>query len=152
MAVLVNNLQEKVPVTDKLVKLVTDVVNIILEKEGYDKEAEVSLVFMDDSGIRELNRKYRRVDSPTDVLSFAMQEGPSMPGGEAEPVLGDVVISLETACRQAEEYGHGFDREVAYLTVHGVLHLLGYDHENEADKKSMREREEAVMRRVNLLR
>jgi len=146
--VLVNNLQEKVSVEDEMVHLLAGVVNEALVSEGADKDAEVSLVFVDDNYIAQLNKQYRGKDGPTDVLSFAMQEGPAMPGGEGEILLGDVVISLETARRQAEEYGHGLAREVAYLTVHGVLHLLGYDHETEADKRVMRQKEEAVLDRM----
>jgi len=150
--VLVSNLQEKVPVSDEQVKLVTKVANMVLEEEGFREEAEISVVFVDDGKINQLNKQYRQVDSPTDVLSFAMQEGVPMPDREGELVLGDVVISLETAVRQAGEYGHSFNREVAYLTVHGVLHLFGYDHEDEEDRKVMREKEESIMRRVNLSR
>lgn len=152
MAVLVNNLQEKITVSDEQVRLVSTVTGMVLEEEGYDLDAEISVVFVDDSKIHELNRQYRGVDRPTDVLSFAMLEGAPMPGEGGELVLGDIVISLETAYRQADEYGHSFEREVAYLAVHGVLHLLGYDHENEEDRKIMREKEEAVMNKVNLSR
>ncbi|MCL6639111.1 MAG: rRNA maturation RNase YbeY, partial [Firmicutes bacterium] len=93
--------------------------------------------------------QYRGVDAPTDVLSFAMEEGEFMPGGEDEGViLGDVVISLQAAERQAKEYGHSFRRELAYLTVHGVLHLLGYDHQSEEDRTLMRRKEEEVLTRL----
>lgn len=119
------------------------------------EEAEVSLTLVDDARIHELNRDYRGVDRPTDVLSFALQEET-----EDEPdildyeddLLGDIIISVERARAQAEEYGHSFERELVYLAVHGTLHLLGYDHEQEEDKVDMRRQEERVMSRVGLVR
>ncbi|MBF7082625.1 rRNA maturation RNase YbeY [Desulfallas sp. Bu1-1] len=148
MPVLVSNLQDRVPVDDDLVQMLTGVIEAALVEEGMAKEAEVSLVFVDDAYMAELNKQYRNIDGPTDVLSFAMLEGEQLPGDEAEPVLGDIVISLETARRQAREFGHGFEREVAYLTVHGVLHLLGYDHMDETGKKAMRAKEEKILGQV----
>lgn len=122
--------------------------------------AEVSLTLVDDQRIHVLNRDYRGVDRPTDVLSFALQEET-----EDEPdilceeddlyeddLLGDIVISVERARAQAEEYGHSFERELVYLAVHGTLHLLGYDHEQEGDKLEMRRQEETVMGQIGLLR
>lgn len=119
------------------------------------EEAEVSLTLVDDVRIHELNLEYRGVDRPTDVLSFALQEET-----EDEPeildyeddLLGDIIISVERARAQAEEYGHSFERELTYLAVHGTLHLLGYDHEKEEDKLEMRRQEESVMSRIGLLR
>lgn len=119
------------------------------------EEAEVSLTLVDDPRIYELNREYRGVDRPTDVLSFALQEE-----SEDEPeimdfeddILGDIIISVERARVQAEEYGHSFERELVYLAVHGTLHLLGYNHEVEEDKVEMRRQEETVMNQIGLLR
>lgn len=119
------------------------------------EEAEVSLTLVDDARIHELNRDYRGVDRPTDVLSFALQEET-----EDEPdildyedhLLGDIIISVERARAQAADYGHSFEREVVYLAVHGALHLLGYDHIEEEDKEEMRRQEEAVMSQIGLLR
>lgn len=150
MPVLINNIQEKVPVGPDLEQLLTRVVAWALEEHDIPENAEVSLVFVDDDYIAGLNRQYRGVDGPTDVLSFAMLEGPAMPGDEDEPMLGDVVISLETARRQAAEYGHSFTREVAYLTVHGVLHLLGYDHGDRPGKQKMRVQEENILTKAGL--
>ncbi|MBC7105307.1 MAG: rRNA maturation RNase YbeY, partial [Firmicutes bacterium] len=102
-------------------------------------------------GIRRLNREFRGVDEPTDVLSFPMHErDPGAANGEAQLLLGDVVISLERAYRQALAYGHSLHREVAYLTVHGLLHLLGYDHDSPDSRQSMRAREEEVLAKLNL--
>jgi len=141
-----------VAVDESLVDLLSEAVQAVLKDEGYREDAEVSLVFVDDDYIQELNNNYRGVDSPTDVLSFAMLEGESLPEEEEEVILGDVIISLETAERQAREYGHSFQREVAYLTLHGVLHLLGYDHQEEEDRRRMREREEEILAGLELSR
>lgn len=145
MSVLVNNLQEKMAVDDRTAEFLADAVRSALKAAGYNEDAEVGLVFVDDDYIHDLNHRYRGVDSPTDVLSFAMMEGEPVESGEAEPILGDVVISLQAVERQAEEYGHSFLREAAYLTVHGVLHLLGYDHMEEDNKRIMRQKEEEII-------
>jgi len=118
------------------------------------EEAEVSLMIVDDQRIHKLNLEYRGVDRPTDVLSFALQEEvDEEPDLEFEDdMLGDIVISAERAREQAQEYGHSFEREIVYLAVHGALHLLGYDHEEEQDKQEMRSKEEAVMTLVSLER
>lgn len=152
MSVLVSNLQEEVAVNDDLIGFLTGVVREVLRDEGYGHGVEVSLVFVDDAYIHGLNYQYRGVDSPTDVLSFAMQEGEPMPLGGDEIILGDVVVSLQTAERQAVKYGHSFRREVAYLTVHGVLHLLGYDHQEEEESKIMRRKEKEVLSRLGISR
>lgn len=114
---------------------------------GVAPHTEVGVVFADDAYIRELNRDYRGIDAATDVLSFALDEGeePAVLGGPEETLLGDIVISLETAERQAEEFGHSLEREVAYLAVHGMLHLVGYDHEEETAKDAMRREEERIL-------
>lgn len=121
---------------------------------GGSAESEVSLVLVDDQRIHALNLEYRGIDRPTDVLSFALQEEM-----EEEPdlafkdqLLGDIVISVPRARAQAEEYGHAFERELVYLAVHGTLHLLGYNHEEEADKQEMRKKEEEVMALLKLER
>ncbi|CCO09100.1 rRNA maturation RNase YbeY [Desulforamulus hydrothermalis] len=153
MPVLVSNLQEEVAVPDNLVNLVEKVILETLQYEGYSPGAEVGLIFVDDNYIQSLNAEYRGIDKPTDVLSFALNEGEDMPQvEEAEDLLGDIVISLPTARRQAAAYGHSFEREVAYLTAHGCLHLLGYDHQNEADRQVMRQKEEAILHRLNISR
>lgn len=132
----------------------TAVLDKTAEVLGVDEHAEVSVVFADDEYIRELNRDYRGKDSATDVLSFALDEGeePEIIDGPAETLLGDIVISIETASRQAEDFGHSLQRELAYLTVHGMLHLLGYDHEDEADKAEMRHQEEDILALLGIAR
>ena len=128
-------------------RVVTDVLAKASGEFGIDPHAEVSVVFADDEYIRELNRQYRGIDKATDVLSFALSEGdePEVVDGPEETLLGDIVISLETATRQAEEFGHSLERELAFLTIHGMLHLLGYDHETEAERIEMRQQEEHIL-------
>ena len=124
-------------------------VNCTLMLEKVSEECEVSISIVSSEEIKELNSQYRGIDSVTDVLSFPMDEE-ILPGQTA--VLGDVVLCLERAEEQALEFGHGFDRELCYLTVHSVLHLLGYDHMNDEEKSEMRQHEEAVMKELNLVR
>jgi len=144
--VFVSNLQEEVALDSDLADFLAHIVQEAVESEGYDGDGvEVSLVFVNDSYMRDLNLQYRGIDGPTDVLSFAMLEGEPLKGEEEEVILGDVVISLQTAARQAEEYGHSFRREVAYLTIHGILHLLGYDHQDEEGRRIMRQKEEELL-------
>lgn len=121
-----------------------------------DPAGEVHLLLTGDEEIRELNRQFRGIDRPTDVLSFPLWEPGSEPWnlpGEQEPEpLGDIVISVETAARQAEEYGHSLQREVAFLFVHGLLHLWGFDHQTEEQREEMRALEEAALSSLGLVR
>lgn len=144
------NEQDKLPITYKLKMLIREAVEATLDFEDYRNICEVSVTFTDNEGIRELNGKFRQIDRPTDVLSFPLFdfEGNSdePPVDEMMNMLGDIVISLERAKEQADEYGHSFEREVAFLTVHSMLHLLGYDHEtSEEDDKNMRARQSEIM-------
>jgi len=119
-----------------------------LRVEGLSGTVELSLTLTDDAEMQRLNREFRGVDAPTDVLSFPLlspEESPFVPPPDGILHLGDVVLSYPRAVAQAAEYGHSVQRELGYLTVHGVLHLLGYDHESAADKERMRAREEAVL-------
>ncbi len=117
-----------------------------LSVESVSPASELSIVVADDATLRELNRTYRQTDSPTDVLSFAQDEGEALARPDvARRHLGDVVISLETAQRQAADYGVAVQDEVAHLLVHGVLHLLGYDHEAPGDAQVMRAHEDAIL-------
>lgn len=117
------------------------------------EEAEVSVTLTDDAHIHVLNREYRGVDRPTDVLSFALMESeePEIIGGASE-VLGDLVISLERVQAQAEEYGHSALRELSFLTVHGMLHLLGYDHMEEDERLEMETEQRHVMEELGIER
>lgn len=149
MAVLVSNLQEKLSIDDSAADFLTAVAITALRAAGLGDEAEVSLVFVDDDYMHELNLQYRGVDSPTDVLSFAMLEGEPVVSGGKDIILGDVVISLQAVERQAKDYGHSFLREAAYLTIHGVLHLLGYDHLEEDKRIIMRQKEEEIIKSLD---
>ena len=130
----------------------------VLEGEGIDPEnASISVSFVDKKEIRRLNKEYRNVDKVTDVLSFPAFESGEVPGEEElaedeELALGDVVICEDVCREQAAEYGHSEEREIIYLFVHSVLHLLGYDHETEDDKQDMRAREEEVMQLLGISR
>ena len=135
--------------------LIKKAVHMALDAEGVDVPCQISVMLTDDEGIRAVNSEFRGVDRATDVLSFPLNE---LTPGEFDPdecehdldtgavMLGDMMISLERCAQQGVEFGHGFNREVQYLTVHSVLHLLGYDHVDEGEmKKQMRAREKAIM-------
>ena len=122
-------------------------------EEGIDTDrAVISLTLVEPEEIKSLNAEYRNVDSVTDVLSFPQFEDKEQMPSEGELCLGDVVICVERAQQQAEEYGHSFEREMVYLLVHSLLHLLGYDHMDDDEKAIMREKEEHVMEHVDLRR
>lgn len=127
-----------------------------LEFMGFIRDCDISVTVTDNIHIHELNREYRGVDRPTDVLSFPMYSftDDDMPEeGPAPVVLGDIVISAERAKEQAAEYGHSFQREISFLTVHSVLHLLGYDHEvSEKAEKEMFSLQDKIMDRLGILR
>lgn len=110
---------------------------------GLPDETELSVVFVDDEEIQGLNARWRGKDQPTDVLSFPL-ENEGLPGPAAR-VLGDIVVSVDTARRQAAEYGHSLDRELGFLLVHGLLHLLGEDHETPEDDARMRARQRELL-------
>lgn len=122
--------------------------------ERLETSGEVSVSYVTDEEIHELNRDYRNVDRPTDVLSFAFREGDDfieMPDNDVE-LLGDIVISIPTAIRQAEEYGHSMEREVGFLLVHGFLHLIGYDHGDEESEREMFGLQDEVLDALGLTR
>ena len=144
------NSQDKLPVTYALKMLIRRAVVETLAYEQYRNDVEVSVTFTDNEGIRALNRRFRQVDAPTDVLSFPLFED-GEGGAEFEHMLGDIVLSLERCRAQAEEFGHGFERECAFLTVHSTLHLLGYDHVNsEAEDLDMRRRQTEIVNGMGL--
>lgn len=148
--------------TGEVEALLQTVIPAALEAEGVAVPCEVDVLLTDDAGIHAINVEQRDVDAPTDVLSFPMfQYEPGRPpvdASDADPAtgltpLGDMVISLERAKAQGEEYGHGTRREAAYLAVHSVLHLLGYDHMDEGPEKArMRAREEAILGELGITR
>lgn len=144
----------KIPVGIRL--LIRRCCQAVLATEGFDQNAEVSVSFVSNKEIKNLNKIYRNKDSETDVLSFPLtgDDGKREINAETGSVLlGDVVISLETAVKQAEVYGHSLEREIGFLTVHSMLHLLGYDHETSPlDERIMREKEEAVLESLGVSR
>ena len=141
-------------ITHKLKMLVRASVLATLCYEGYGQKCEVSVTFTDNEGIQAVNKEYRGIDAPTDVLSFPLTDyegGDEPPTDEPEISLGDIIISLERAEAQAEEFGHSFEREVAFLCVHSMLHLLGYDHELGADEEmDMRRRQREILETMGL--
>ena len=149
------NDQKKHAIKYKMQMLIRRTILETLDYEGMENDVEVSVTFVDDEGIRELNKKFRNMDKPTDVLSFPLLD---YEGESEEPFfdelchnLGDIVISLERAMAQAHEFGHSFEREVAFLTAHSMLRLLGYDHElSEEDDADMRKRQSDIMDRLGL--
>ncbi|MCL2070809.1 MAG: rRNA maturation RNase YbeY [Oscillospiraceae bacterium] len=121
----------------------------VLQHEKYPYVSEASMTLVSDEDIRTLNKQYRKIDSSTDVLSFLMGE----PNYEDKSVvLGDVIISVPTAVRQANQYGHSLEREMAFLTVHGMLHLLGYDHINKSDEQIMFAKQEQILQKLGIIR
>lgn len=154
MIITLENDQDKLPISEKLEQLVTAALNVVAGIHKLSDKTEVDITIVDDGEIHMLNRDYRNVDRPTDVLSFALDEKsedePELLGVPEEHLLGDIIISAETAARQADEFGHGLEREIVYLAVHGLLHLLGYDHRTNEDKTVMRAKEEEALRKINL--
>lgn len=141
------NMQSSEPVTYSMKMLIRSAILATLDYEGKEGHSEVSVTFTDNEGIRAINREYREKDAPTDVLSFPLFEK----GADGTRMLGDIVISLEKCRAQAEEFGHSFERECAFLTVHSTLHLLGYDHVNsEEEDKDMRKRQTAIVDAMGL--
>ncbi|MBQ9763119.1 MAG: rRNA maturation RNase YbeY [Phascolarctobacterium sp.] len=153
MIISMENAQDKIVLGEYLEQRLQDGLNAVAKLHDLDDMTEVDITIVDDEEIHQLNRDYRNVDRPTDVLSFALDEDdedePELLEGQLH-LLGDIIISAETATRQAEEFGHGLEREIVYLAVHGLLHLLGYDHMVEEDKVIMRAKEEEALRAINL--
>ncbi|MFW6006393.1 MAG: rRNA maturation RNase YbeY [Bacillota bacterium] len=137
--VQINNKQKEIEIEEDLLDLFEDIAQEAARIEGYDS-GEISIGLINNEEIKILNRKYRDTDEVTDVLSFPM----------GEEIWGDILISVEKVVEQAEEYNHSFAREACYLIIHGVLHLLGYDHKSSGDKKDMRRKEERVLSKFNL--
>ncbi|SNS92111.1 probable rRNA maturation factor [Anaerovirgula multivorans] len=150
MELAIDNRQNIVDIEEELIKILQKAVEACLVYEGWEEDYEVSLSLVDNAEIQQLNKGYRGKDNPTDVLSFPMvdDDTPTM----EEKILGDIVISVEKAVEQAEEYGHSFYREISFLTVHSMFHLMGYDHMEEEDEKIMRHKEEEVLMKLGINR
>ncbi len=150
MNVVIDNSQVKICIDDSINELIKEVILECLQLEKKGLDYEISVTFVDDEEIRELNKEYRDMDKSTDVLSFPLEENEfDLPG---DTLLGDIVISVETAKRQSEEYGHSLEREIAYLTAHSMFHLMGYDHMSEYDKQVMRDKEKRVMMALGIFK
>ncbi len=153
--VIISNDQKAVKIPSGIRLLIRRCCHAVLEEEGFEESAEVSVRFVDDETIHGLNKEFRNIDRATDVLSFPLGEN-----GEYDTnldtgakLLGDIVISVPRAMEQAEEYNHSLEREIGFLTVHSMLHLLGYDHENGGiEEVHMREKEETVLTKIGLKR
>jgi len=150
--IFIKNDQNRVYFSFKLRNIIRAAITAALAHEGYVGRAEVSVTITDDEEIHILNNEYRGVDRATDVLSFPLDEADELGKGGENDVLGDIVISLERAQAQAQEYGHSLEREVAFLTVHSVLHLLGYDHMSEAEETEMFDRQREILDEMRIRR
>lgn len=136
-----NDQQNEIEISQEVLELLEKVIVTAAELEGYSG-GEVSVAFVSNQQIKKLNNKYRDKNEATDVLSFPIDD----------EMLGDIIISAGRAAEQAEDYGHSLKRELAYLTVHGMLHLFGYDHYNQEEKKEMRQKEERVLTQLGISR
>lgn len=159
--IIIENEQDKVEISHSIIKLIEKTIELCMKAEKLDKAYEVSVLIVDDEEIRAINKEHRDIDKPTDVLSFPMAE---FINGELisdqgdydlefdELMLGDIIISAETAKRQADEYQHSFEREIAFLTAHSCFHLLGYDHMEEEEEKIMIGKQESILQQMGLTR
>lgn len=165
--IYIDDRQNKIKVKEDLEKLIEKLVDYSLKEEGLSIDYEVSILFVDNESIRGINREERGIDRETDVLSFPMLHYPqgevfkdAYLNYEFKPedlyedklILGDIVLSLEKAEEQRLEFNHSFEREVCYLIIHSILHLLGYDHMEEEEKALMRKREEEILDKFNIVR
>lgn len=165
--IYVDNRQNKLEVTENLIENLTKVIEFTLKEEEVCMKCEVSLLFVDNDEIKEINNHTRGINKETDVLSFPMLEYENKRvfkemyknykfsqtdfDGE-ELVLGDIVLSLEKSLEQSQEFKHSYEREASYLVVHSVLHLLGYDHMKDEEKNVMRSREEEILNKLSIIR
>lgn len=148
MKVYYDDRQEDIEITEEIKNLIEKSIAAVLKIEELDENVEVSVSFVGDEEIRRLNSDYRGIDKSTDVLSFPMDDEFIIDNR----ILGDVIINTRRVMEQAEDLGHSNKRELSYLTVHSILHLLGYDHMKGEDKKEMREREKLVMKELSIYR
>ncbi len=157
---ILENEQDKEELTSEIAKAIRDVCEAVLKEEECDFDAQISVTLVDNETIRQINKEQRNIDSATDVLSFPMLEFDSEGNADGEydmdgdyVVLGDIVISMERAREQSEEYGHSFLRETAFLTAHSMLHLLGYDHiDDKEGEEIMCEKQEKVLTSLSITR
>lgn len=148
MEILINNRQDKLTISNSLISNIKKAVLICLEIEKYNTNVEISLSFVDNEEIRKINKEFRNIDSPTDVLSFPLDidffiENVNIP-------LGDIIISTEKAKEQSLDFGHSLEREIIYLVIHSMFHLLGYDHLENEDSVIMRSKEKEAIRKIGI--
>lgn len=146
--VLFDNRQDLMEITEDNIKAIEKAIEAVLYIEERKGDFEVSVSFVTNKEIRTLNRDYRNVDSETDVLSFPMDDEEF----DGIIILGDIVLSTQRIIEQANDFGHSLEREMLYLTVHSMLHLLGYDHMNSEEKDEMRTREKEVMKKLQIFK
>ncbi|WP_270584045.1 rRNA maturation RNase YbeY [Bacillus smithii] len=156
MSLMIDLVDETNELKQEDLELVEQLLQFASEKEGIQEESEVSVTFVDNQRIQEINRDYRHKDQPTDVISFALEETDEeeveIIGEDMPRVLGDIIISVPKAREQAHDYGHSFQRELGFLAVHGFLHLLGYDHMTEEEEKIMFSRQREILHEYGLKR
>ena len=153
------NEQEIIEITEEIEDIISRVILKTLDLEDFSEDCYVAVTITDDENIKIINNDQRGIDSSTDVLSFPVlefEDGEMLAGVgdyfEDKLILGDIVLSAERAKQQSEQFGHSFEREVGYLVCHSVLHLLGYDHENEDEREVMRAKEEQTLEKLSLKR
>jgi probable rRNA maturation factor len=143
MGILLKNQQKIIKLNQKKIERI---IKKVLQHLKVDEKTEISILFTDDKFMRTLNNKYRGIDK-TDVLSFSLQEGAlKYPEVESDKLLGDIIVSVETAQRQADNLNHSMEKELTVLLIHGLLHLTGYDHEKDKDYKIMQEKESEILK------
>lgn len=139
--------------TESTITLIQDVLEAAAKEEKVAQQAELSVAIVRNEEIQQLNKEYRNKDLPTDVLSFPLEdEFPMVEDEDFPQLLGDIIISIEKVKEQADAYGHSFERELAFLAVHGFLHLVGYTHDDEAEEKVMFGKQEAILQEFQLER
>ncbi|QQK07675.1 rRNA maturation RNase YbeY [Miniphocaeibacter halophilus] len=148
MEILINNRQDKLTLSDNLISNIKKAILICLEIEKHNINVEISLSFVDNEEIKKINKEFRNIDTPTDVLSFPLDidffiEDINIP-------LGDIIISTEKAREQSLEFGHSLEREIIYLVIHSMFHLLGYDHIKNEDAIKMRNKEKEAIRKIGI--
>jgi probable rRNA maturation factor len=156
MSIAIDFFDETNELTEEQIESIRKLLHLAAELEKVQEDAEMSVTFVDNERIQEINREYRDKDQPTDVISFALEdevEGElQIVGAQMPRVLGDIIISIPKAKEQAEEYGHSFMRELGFLAVHGFLHLLGYDHMTEEDEQEMFAKQKKILHSFGLER
>ncbi|HJH11450.1 MAG TPA: rRNA maturation RNase YbeY [Metalysinibacillus jejuensis] len=150
--VTIDFLDETAEVKPAHQQLVDAILRHALTHLGIKEDAEISVTFVTNAAIQEINRDYRDKDAPTDVISFALEEEEDIVVPGMPRMLGDIIISTERTAEQAASYGHTFERELGFLAVHGLLHLLGYDHMNEADEREMFSKQDEILTTFGLAR